>query len=109
MRRHRLEHDLAGPLRVVRFLQKFIQQVNAHVQEITVGVANVNVDLVRDLRTERRPARLENVAEVVVFLPIRSDLLVDLAGGLVPDALWIPVGTDGTIRRFPDVPLPGRS
>src|SRR4051812_11821277 len=41
--------------------------------------------------------------------PVRGDVLVDHAGALVPDALWVSVGADGPVRRLPDVPLTTRT
>src|SRR5436190_15769756 len=103
VRCQRLKHNLAGPLRIVGFLDEVVEHVHAHVQEVAVGVANIDIDLVGQLRAERRPVGLHDVAQVVMLFPVRGDLLVNLAGLLVPDRNRIAVVADGTVRRFPDV------
>src|SRR4026209_1903179 len=48
----------------------------ADVQVVPVAVADVHIDRVGDLRPERGPLRLEDVSQVVVFLPVRGHALV---------------------------------
>jgi hypothetical protein len=69
--------------------------VDAHVEVVGVRVADIDVDLVGDFGPERRPVGLEDVAQIVVVLPVLRDVLVDDARLLVPDALRVTVGANG--------------
>ena len=82
--------------------------MDAHVQEIRIGVADVDVDFGGELGAQRGPIALEDGAQVVVLLPILGDFFVDHAGLLVPDAHRIAVRRDGAVRCLPDVPLATR-
>ena len=55
-------------------LQKILQQVDGVVQKIVVGAADVDVELALQLRAQRRPVALEDVAQIVVLFPVGGDL-----------------------------------
>src|SRR5207249_11976147 len=109
VRSHRLKNRFAAELWIARALEEVVEHVDAHIEEVAVGVTDVDVDVVRDLRPEGRPVGLDDVPKVVVLLPVVGDLLVDDAGALVPDPLRISVAADGTVGRFPDIPLSARA
>src|SRR6476661_6776684 len=44
-----------------------------------------------------------------MITPVGRDALVDDARALVPNALWITVGTHRTVGRLPNVPLASRA
>src|SRR5262245_13788128 len=99
---------LAPVKRICRALQKLLDQVDGVVQIVIVHVAAVDVYLAFELRAERFPIALENVAEIVIVAPVFGDRTIYLAGHLVPDALRIAVGSHRRVNRLPDVPLIAR-
>src|SRR6185312_14338006 len=80
------------------------------VEEEAVLVADVDAEqLALELGTEGGPIALEDVAEVVVIAPVRGDLVIDDAAGLVEDATRIAVGAERREDRLPDVELLARA
>ena len=83
--------------------------VDRVVQVEGVHVADVQVELALELRSERGPVALHDVAQVVVLAPVRRDALVDRARQLVENRRWVAVGALGRVDRLPDVVLPRRT
>ena len=63
--------DFAAIERVLCRLEKVVDQVHSVIQKVVVRFADVDVDLAFQLRTNLCPVALHDVAEVVVFAPIR--------------------------------------
>ncbi len=78
-------------IRILRRLQKFLDQIHRVVQKIIVSFTNVDVQLAFELRTQLGPISLQDVAEIVILSPILSHRTIDLPRQLVPDRFWITV------------------
>ncbi len=102
-------HEEALVVRVLGLLHPLLELLRRVVQVVRVDVAGVEVQLVDELRAERRPVLLEVIAQVVVLLPVLRDLAIDLAGSLVEQRLEIAVLADRPEHRGPDVDLLARS
>ena len=59
-------------------LQKIFDEVDGVVEHVVVGAAHVDAELAAEFWAERGPVALQDVAEVVVFLPIGGDFGIDL-------------------------------
>ena len=99
---------LAAIWRIGRGLQKILHAIDGVVQEVGVGAADVDVDLARELRTQRCPVAFENRFEIVVLAPVLGDVVIDLARLLVEDGLRIAVLAHRAIHRLPDIELLAR-
>ena len=71
--------------RVPRLLPERVEVLDGVVQEIRVHVADVEIQLVPQLRPQRLPVCFDDV-EQVVLLPLLRDGVIDDAGVLIPDA-----------------------
>ena len=67
------------------------------------------MDLALKFRAEFLPVALHNVAEIVIVAPVFSDLVVNFACALVPDALGVAIFAIRGIDGFPDIPLLARA
>ena len=85
--------------------QKIFDEVDGVVEHVVVGAAHVDAELAAEFGAERGPVRLQDVAQVVVFLPVGGDFGIDLAGFLVENLHGIAVGADWAVDGLPDVEL----
>src|SRR6185503_12380096 len=65
-------------IRVLRRLQKILNQINRIVQKIVVRFADVDVQLSFELRTDPGPITFEDVSEIVILAPVLRDRAIDL-------------------------------
>ena len=86
-------------------LQEIFDQVDGVVEHVVVGAADVDAELAAEFGAERGPVALQDVAEVVVFLPVGGDCGIDVAGFFVENRRGVAVVTDRAVDRLPDVEL----
>jgi hypothetical protein len=68
-----------------------LQLPRGAIEEVRVGIARVDVQLVHELGTDRLPVALQVVEEVVVLTPVLRDTPVDGAGPFVEERLDVAV------------------
>ncbi len=86
-------------------LEEVFDQIDSVVEHVVVGAAYVDAEFAAEFGAEGGPVALEDVAEVVVFLPVGGDFRIDVAGFLVEDLHGITVGADWAVDGLPDVEL----
>src|SRR6266576_1151252 len=74
-----------------------------------VGFSYKEMHFSCELRPQRFPIPLHDGAQVVMFLPVLGDFMVDFTGALVEDRLRITVFTNRTEGRLPDIELLSRA
>ena len=88
-----------------RRFQKILHQINRIIQKVSVVTAHIQMNLPPQLRPQRCPIPLQLRVEIVMLLPILSDLMVDLPGLLIEDRLGIPIRSLWGIYRLPNIKL----
>ena len=83
--------DFAFIGRVGGSFQEIFDVVDGAVEKVSIRAAHIEVDLAPELGPERRPIPLEDMAQVIVFTPLRGNLGVDFAAHLVEDSGRITV------------------
>ena len=76
----RLVVDFAVVVRVLGSLEKIFHQIHGVVEEIVVGLTDVDVQLAVELWSKLGPVALEDVAQVVILAPVGRDCRIDLSG-----------------------------
>ena len=83
--------DFAFIGRVGGSLQEIFDVVDGAVEKVGIRAAHIKVDLAPELGPERRPIPLEDMAQVIVFTPVRGNLGMDLAADLIEDSRRITI------------------
>jgi hypothetical protein len=71
--------EVALVVRILCRLHPRFHLARRAIEEEAVHVADVDVDLVHQLRAQRRPVLLQVVQQVVVLAPVVGDRVIDLA------------------------------
>ena len=75
------------------------------IEIVSVGGANVEMQLALQLGAERFPIALQDGVEIVMLAPVIGDGVIDYSGALIENFFWITVGSRGAEDGLPDVPL----
>ena len=97
--------DLPLVIGVCGLLQEILHQVYGVVQVVIIHIPAIDMDLSPELGAQVFPVPLQDIAQIIIFPPVRGHLRVYLPGFLVPDPLGVSIRSLGGIGGFPDVPL----
>jgi hypothetical protein len=92
-------------IRICRAFQEFLCQVNRIVQVIVVHISAIDVNLAQELRSKSLPIPFQDVAEIIIFPPVLSHLVVDLPSQFIPDRFGVTILPHRRINGLPDIPL----
>ena len=82
---------LSGIVGVGGALQEFFHQVNSIIQVVGIHITTVDMDFTGQVGAQFVPVALQYVAQVIIFLPVFGHFMVDFAGFLIPDTLWVAI------------------
>src|SRR6185369_103370 len=91
--------------RIGRGLQKVFHAIDRVIQEVCIVSADINMNLAGEVRANSCPVTLQNRCKIVVFPPIFSHAVIDLASYFIKDGPRIPVFPHWSVDCLPDIEL----
>src|SRR5580658_8801425 len=90
-------------------LETLLRKVDRIVQIVSIGAADVDVDLAAQLWRERAPIARNDVRQIEMLAPVLGHLAIDDTAQLVVQLLRVAVRADWSKHRAPDVVLSARA